>query len=607
MSQSYLGGITRILTAIFIAALPDIVHADILYDVHPNVSARQYHITITVPKVSSSTLKFQIPTWSPGAYMIGNYAGRVGEVRAEAPDGSTLNVAHPDKLTWEVNTSGIKEAKFTYVINNADLVEADGAPKRGHISGPSTYIYIVDRKTEPVVLSLHVPRVWKIATSLDPGRRIETERTVGEAWQTFTAPNYDVLADAPVEMGDFGEDNFEVRGVPHRIVLYGDNSKVDRMKLLDYCKRIAATEISFFNDVPFKRYIFMFRCNPNGRGGGGLEHLGSTEIGINGEVSDTTRSVIAHEYFHLWNVKRIRPFVLGPFDYTQPVRTNNLWWSEGVTSYYGDLLSCRGGINSETEYLKHLGDTIGQLQSNPARLQVTADESSYKVWDGGGSQGFGRLSYYTKGELIGLCLDLKLRQVTGGKKSLDDVIRSLYMQCGKGRGPGFPEDAIRQTANKVAGRDLGAFYDQLARSKDEMPFSEVLGYAGLKSGISSTPVITADLGMFAGGDPKGLRVRFVMSGGAAEKAGLKSDDIITAVDGKPVQGGAGGPGGGFGSPVLRNLAAGAKVTLTVERDGVPLEIAYTVGSSERKPWIIESQASTTPQQKRLREAWLHGK
>jgi predicted metalloprotease with PDZ domain len=572
---------------------------EITYDVVPIPAERQFAVTITIPNVKGESLSLQIPTWSPGAYIINNSASRIADVKAESQQGNSLNVSHPDKLTWSVSTAGVKEIKFSYKVTGADLVSVDGKPKRCHIAGPSTYMYVVGRKTEPARLAIREPAEWgwKAICSLDPAPGIS-----GQFGHLFDAPNYDVLADAPVEMGDYAEADFTVRGVPHKVVMYGDYSNVNQPKLVDYCKRIVETEIAFFNDVPFKRYIFMFRCSPRGNGGGGgLEHLGSTEISVAGEASDLTRSVTAHEYFHLWNVKRIRPFVLGPFDYTGPVRTNNLWWSEGVTSYYGDLLTRRGGLNTDAEYLKHLGTTIGELQSNPARLKVTADESSFKVWDGGGSQGFGRLSYYTKGELIGLCMDLKLRHLTNNKHSLDDIMRSLYKICGKGNGSGFQEDAIRQECIKFGGEEMSGYYDKLVRSTEEMPFDECLGYAGLKGGVSEKPVYVPDVGMFAAPEAgKGLRVRFLMDNGPAAKAGLKSDDLILAIDGKSTL-------ERTTQTDFRSRPAGTKLKLTVERGGEKQEIDYTIGSIERHPWIIETKSTTTPQEKHLKELWLAGK
>ncbi len=364
-----------------------------------------------------------------------------------------------------MEANGATTVVFTYRVKNAETVAAEGMPKRAHLFGPFTYMYVVGQKHQPVLLTVRAPAGFKIATSLDPqspvtpGSGTDATEAVG-----FWAPNYDVLADAPIEMGNYAEDNFQVRGV-----LYGKYETVDRAKLLDYCRRVAEIEIGFFHDAPFKRYVFMFRsAGANQGGGGGLEHLGSTEIGIRGLVEDRVRFVIAHEYFHAWNVKRIRPFVLGPFNYIDPPHTANLWWSEGVTSYYADLLSRRGGINTEAEYLKHLESTIGQLQNNPARLKVTADETSRRVFDTGNSQGYGSLSYYTKGELIGLCLDLKIRQVTGGRRSLDDVMQALYLQCGKGLGPGFGEDDILKRVNRVAGQDLsGAALNLLVERNGE--------------------------------------------------------------------------------------------------------------------------------------------
>lgn len=580
----------------------------IRYEVRPKGETKQYQINIIVPHADSKAVRFQIPTWSPGAYMIGNYAANITDVSAYAVVGKSeemkkLEVTQPDKLTWEVATNGAKTIHFSYTTNNSDVQMADGKMKRAHISGPRTYMYVVGRKTDPVLLSLSTPIDWKIATSLDPATDPDRVEPQSEVRHAYSAPNYDVLADAPVEMGDYAEENFEVRGVPHKIVLYGNYAELDRKKLLEQCKQIAETEIAFFNDIPFKRYVFMYRASGGRRGGaGGLEHLGSTEISLLGMVDDRVRSVSAHEYFHLWNVKRIRPFVLGPFDYTGPDRTSNLWWSEGVTSYYGDLLSRRGGLNTDDEYLKHLGDTITQLQNNPARLKVTADESSYKVWDGGGSQGFGRMSYYTKGELIGLCMDMKIRKVTGNKKSLDDVMKSLYKQCGKGNGPGFGEDDIKKTTNQVAGQDLSAFYDQLARSTDEMPFKECLGYAGLGLLVSDSNQATPNLGMtlFPDQDQKSLRVRSVDVGGPAAQAGIQANDLVVGVNGTTLT-----PAFDFSS--LRTAAAGTHYNFTIDRGGVKQEVSYTVGASSRKPWTVLKSDQATPEQLKIRESWLTGK
>lgn len=566
----------------------------ITYTVKPLPETKQFEITLDVPRIHGDSLRVQIPTWSPGAYIVAGFASSIMDVTAQSKDGKALDVTHPDKQTWEVSTHGVTEARIRYHVNNSDLVMVDGKPKRAHLSGPRSYFYVVGRKNERVeALVIMADAGWKVATSLDGD---DTPR-LGPAGATyhFRAPNYDVLADAPIEMGDFAEDTFEVRGVPHRIVLYGDYAHVDRAKLTEYCKRIAEEEIRFFNDAPMKRYVFMFRVGgPIGRGAGGLEHLGSTEIGFSGPVDDRTRSVIAHEYFHLWNVKRIRPEVLGPFDYIDPPHTKNLWWSEGVTSYYGDLLSRRAGINTDDEYLKHLADTITLLQNNPARLRVTADDSSYNVWNGGGSQGFGNLSYYTKGELIGLCMDLRIRHETRNRRSLDDVIRDLYRLCDKGRGPGFGEDEIRAAVSRVAGKDLSAFYDALVRSTADMPFAECLAFAGLTIAQAEKPTVSSDSGMFLRPDLKGMRIRGVRPGGAAETAGFMTGDLLTALDGDPKA-----------LAGLQAVKPGATVRLTFERDGKEMEKRFTMGSVERRPFSIAVIPTATPESTRLRDSWLN--
>lgn len=586
-----------------LSASPVLAQNLITYQVEPRTAEKSLHVRMDIPQVKELTVRVQIPVWSPGAYRSGNYAANIADISAEDGLHKPLKVSHLDRNTWEIGANGADLIHLQYTVKNVDAVETDGTPQRAHLTGPRTYLYVVGRKSEPVALSLANPagaKVWKIATSLDPA---ESASSASEpTLHGFTAPSYDVLADAPVEMGDFAEERFEADGRPHSVVLYGEYKGVDRAKLVRYCKRVADIETGFFGDAPYHRYIFEFHANASrAGGGGGLEHLGSTEITMSSLVDDRLRSVIAHEYFHLWNVKRIRPVVLGPFDYVDPPRTANLWWSEGVTSYYGDLLSRRGGLNTDAEYLKHLSDTITLLQNNPARLKVSADQSSLHVFEAGNGQGFGGLSYYTKGELVGLCLDLKIRAVTGGAHSLDDVIRALYIQCGKGDGPGFGEDDIKKTVNRISGQDLSDFYELLARSTEELPLAEALSSVGLNLARAATPIPIADSGMTLQADRQfqALSIGEVAAEGAAARAGLKTGDKIAAINAQTDLRGM--------SQLLRATQPGTPLTITVLRNGVSADIAFTMGSANRYPWHITPDPTASPEKLRLRRQWLTGK
>jgi predicted metalloprotease with PDZ domain len=594
--------LTRHTKVVFVGLLLILCHAAvaagrITYSVMPDFQTKQFRIEMTIPRLREDKISVQIPTWSPGAYMAGNYAANIKDVTAETDGGSSLAVEHPDSITWSVTPGSAKSVKVRYSVTGGDI-----QPNRAHISGPRTYMYVVGRKEEPVELSLifdNDPGKWpNVATSLD---RV-VPQPLRDLGPIYRAPNYDTLADAPIEMGDFWEESFTVKGVPHQVVLYGSYANTDKAKLVDYSKRCAEAITSFFGDVPFKRYVFMYRsAGTNSGGAGGLEHLGSTEIGLRGLIEDRVRSVIAHEYFHAWNVKRIRPAVLGPFDYTKVPQTRNLWWSEGVTSYYGDLLSRRYGLNTDLEYFKHLADTITTLQHNPARLKVSADESSLRVVEANNSQGYGGLSYYNKGELVGLCLDLRIREVTHGRKSLDDVMKGLYAQCGKGNKSGFGEDDIKKRVNRVAGQDLSAFYDRCVRSTEELPLTECLAAAGVTAFPTDYPVLRPFLGMDMrpSRTGTGITVSNVAENGPAAKAGLQSRDVITAVDGKPADTAA--------AARLRDAKTRDTFVLTVQRSGQTLDIPIEVGSELRRPWVVAPAEKATPEQLRLREGWLNGK
>src|SRR5579872_1462534 len=396
---------------------------DILYRVTPvpptATSEAVTRVEVSISHVQGdTTIRLQMPVWSPGDYHVMDHAKYVRSVRARSSAGRDLDVTHPDANTWQVQTERADAIRVSYDLPNEPAgffsQNVKVTEKYAFYNGPATYVYVVGHKADPVHLRVVLPPGWQRAiTPLDPDPSADAEK----GQPGFVAPDYDTLADSPVVAGDYETRAFTYAGHPHTLVFFNAYTGLDFDGFVAPIKKIVAEENRLMGGPPYKQYVFFIDVNGPG---GGLEHLNSHRIAWRqGYPPRFVTGLVAHEFFHLWNVKRIRPVVLGPFDYIDPPRTRNLWFAEGVTEYYAGLSALRAGLRSEEDYLDGLARSIGALQSTPARRRVTAEESSLRVWEANNSSGYGGLDYYLKGELIGLCLDLKIRGTTSGRASLD--------------------------------------------------------------------------------------------------------------------------------------------------------------------------------------------
>lgn len=464
----------------FILALASVASADLKYTVGEGSDPKSLKISIEL-KATQAETAFQIPNWAPGSYRYDDNWKRVskaivtvnganGEIKTE----STTSL--PVITTWKTATPVGSKVVLSYEI---PVNFADGV---GHYAGPSTYIYPVGRLREKVKLAFAFKPGTMISTGLDATNRDGTE---------FKADDYDVLADNPVTYGKFELDKYMVNGKPHYIAYRGAATKdVDRAYVIKACEFITKMQGDFFGGLPYNKYVWHFAVNGGADGAGGLEHLSSTEISMAAGVGPGVVSVYSHEFFHLWNVKRIRSMVLGPFDYTTLPQTGALWWLEGVTDYYAHTLLGRyrwWGKNERekdpiSKMYADLVQNVNAVRAREARKTVSPYESSFRVRDAangrGNSQGY-QVSYYDTGWLCGFVLDVEILEKSGGKHSLDDVEKSLWKLC-KDSKPGFPEDQIRKECIKFGGESLGGFYDQVINKPGELPVEAALGKIGLQ-------------------------------------------------------------------------------------------------------------------------------
>jgi predicted metalloprotease with PDZ domain len=588
-------------------ALAGAAQADIEYVVTLNPTPGTIHVTMYVPNTEKGS-KFQIPNWAPGAYRLNDTFNNVKNLTATDPAGQALRV---DTVMTETpltygdapNRTTIQNKICTWVVSGARSTKVDydlnlaAVDNVMHWSGPSTYMYEVDRKEERCSLEIKMPSDWKAYTGMD-------EMTFRP--NTYTADTYDVLADNPVTAGsNLIVDTYKSWGKPHYIVMRGaPKSKVNREYLIKACKFVSDMEGDFFGgNPPYHKYIWHFLVNDAADGAGGLEHLSSTQISLASGVGPGAVSVLAHEFFHLWNVKRIRSRVLGPFDYTKLPETGALWWLEGVTDYYASYLLYRYGWSDEKWVFDEILQNTNGVRRLPAHNEVSPHDASFRVNEasnGRGNSNGWRMSYYNQGWLVGMVLDIELRSQTNGRYSLDDVERALWKMT-KDSQPGFAEDEIRTQLVKFGGAKMGVFYDRVAMKPGDMALEETLAKAGLTLATKQEQYL--DYGFTWGGGFRttGISVRSV---GASAEGKLAARDQITAVNGVKLEGATQTEMSAQMTKIMDGVKAGDAIKLSVMRGEQAVEVELKAVMSSRPVMSIEKVANPTSAQKKLRDAWM---
>ena len=477
----------RLLAALLVAtpALPaqSAQRAPLIYTVHVSPPTTQtLDIDVQVPTDGRDSVFLMMPIWSPGMYTLQSYGDRVKAIAAKAPDGSQLDVSRISPSRWVLKTGRRPTVTVSYTISatRATNLSTGVTDTSLVIIGPATYVTLADDGKRPAELRLDVPRDWKpAATSLDAAADHQVNH--------FVAPDYDVLADSPILDGThLTSASVTVGGVVHRWADLGD-AAFGADSAIAWVTPLLEEDRRFWGSLPLHNYVFLnivTRAGP----GSGVEHLNSVAINTNGAVPAPDgwfrqAAFISHEYFHAMNVKRLRPVELGPFDYERTPVTTGLWVAEGLTSYFGDLLAARAGLGSQPDYLALESKHITDLQNSPGRLVQSLEQASAQMFER--IPAAQRVDYYVKGPVVGLVLDAHIRKATSGRKSMDDVIRAEYRAWSGARG--FTSAEFAKTASDAAGVDLVPLLHSLVATTDELSYSEMLDWFGLRFAASDDP------------------------------------------------------------------------------------------------------------------------
>lgn len=564
----------------------------------PRPGSHLLRVVVEAPADGADHVDFVLPSWTPGSYRIRDYARHVQDFSAGG-----LEWRKEDKARWRVFAHGRERVRVEYRVWAFELTvrtsHADG--EHAYVNGACAFLYVDGRKEEPVRLRVRPPRGWKVATGLE-GRGT-----------SFTARDYDVLIDSPIEIGRFRELPFRVRGKPHRLVVHGDGN-YDARALVRDVRRIVEEEARMMGDLPYDAYTFLLHTAPEG--GGGLEHRNSCSLQYPPwlfrprEKYENFLELVAHEFFHLWNVKRIHPAALGPFDYEREVYTRLLWVMEGLTSYYDVLIPRRAGLMAPARYLKTVAERIQKFEEKPGRRRQSLSLSSFDAWIGlyqpNENALNAQMSYYEKGGLVGLVLDLEIRRITRGAKSLDDVMRLLYAEYGRDE-RGFPEEEFRHACERVAGASLAAFFRDYVDGTREIPWNRWFETAGLelvpearKGDDGRVAKWRPWLGIQTQRSGDHLSVTAVIEGSPADRAGLSVRDELIALDGVKID-----PEGW--EKRIEERGPGARVSFALFRRGKLQDLPLEIGRRANATYAIRKRKTATAAQKKAYESWLRCK
>ena len=550
-------------------------------------------VEMTINNIKKEEIIVKMPVWAPGSYLVREFSKNVESFTVANADKSPVSFEKTNKNAWKINTKGKSSVKISYRVYSFEIsvrtsfIDADHA-----FLSPTGIFMFVDGALEDASTVTIIPhKNWKkVSTGLEP--------VAGKNF-TYYAKNFDWLFDSPIEVGNQDVFEFTAAGVRHEVAMAGGGN-YDKEKLKNDMAKIVEKETAIFGENPNKYYLFIVHNYQNG--GGGLEHLNSTVLGAKRMDYDDVKtykgflSLVAHEYFHLWNVKRLRPINLGPFDYDNENYTTNLWIAEGFTAYYDNLIVERIKASTPDEFLATIESDINAIYNQQGNKIQPVSQSSFDAWikyyRPNENSSNTTISYYNKGSLIASILDLSIINHSKGTQSLDDALKFAYNEFYKKKGRGYTDAEMKAVFEKFTGENLDQFYKDYINGTENFDFQKYLGYAGLKLTDKTRTANQPYLGLIIGKDGK---ITNVARGSSAWDDGLNVNDEILAINGERV------------IDVLAYVA-GEKIKqdldFLINRDGLLKTIKVKLKASQTKNWQIEQMEKPTQAQKAVLEKWL---
>jgi predicted metalloprotease with PDZ domain len=578
----------------------------------PRPETHLYDITMEVDQKGASSLDIVLPVWTPGSYLVREFARHVRDLSAKEKSGRPLAVEKVAKNVWRVSPpfSSLKENFLSPLSVHYRVYAHELTVRTSHLdsshaygNGANLFFYVEGRKDEPQEVAFRLPRGWKTSMALP------------EKGGVFRAADYDELVDAPFECGTHRTFSFSVQGVPHTLALWGGGNE-DSARLVRDLKKLVREAGALFGGLPYPRYLFLVHLATGARGG--LEHRASQSVGLDPHAFRPEKSyrdsllLFSHELFHAWNVKRIRPEAFGTFDYGREVHTKDLWALEGFTSYYETLLLVRAGLLAEAQAFEQWTTQWKGHLETPGRKVQSAEMASFDTWirfyrPDENSPNVSE-SYYRRGALLGLALDLTLRRATGGRRGLDDVLRRLF-RTWAAKGKGYPEGAVEEASVRVAGARplIRGFFDRYVRGTGTPDLARLLPAAGLRlrevaeaeEGVAEAgpPCVRATFGWKTKAEGGRLVVAEIIADSPAERGGVSAGDVLVAVDGLRAT-------EELVARLEKERKPGSRVDVTVFRRDVLETHRVRLGGRRASVWRIDALADAPANARRLKRRWL---
>lgn len=553
-------------------------------------------IRMRIRGVDSSPLHVALPVWRQGKYAVINPASTIRCVNAASETGKDLGITKTDKTTWRVNPAGSSEVVVTYTVYANSLNDRTRHVDDTHafLSGATVFLYVTDRRDDAIAVHLEAPADWRVACGL--------KHEAGKP-RTLLAPNYDVLIDSPIEIGVHEALCFEVDGKPHDVAVWGeaqfDSDRIER----DFAT-IIKTEAAIFGELPYDRYVFIMHVGPGLRGG--TEHLNSTVIQMPQRAFEDESqykvllSLAAHEMFHTWNVKRLRPAALRHVDLSKENYTDLLWFCEGTTSYYDELIPVRAGFVTPEAYLQTIAESIYQRRARPAAHVQSVAESSFDAWikfnTSSPDDVNAVVSYYDTGALVSLLFDLELRRRSGNQASLDTLMRDMYEKF-PAEGPGFTSLDLMEASKRLTGFRFDHFFGRYIYGTQRFPFEDLFDVVGLEMNAKDS-LPHSYIGLLVQDEDGACVVRSVLSDGPAYLAGVNPADRIISMNGRSFK------AADLLVHVDRRMQPGDTVWLQVLRRNRIRRIEFNLETKMNPRWDIRKVASPTQEQKAAYSSWL---